>query len=145
MFRTGIETTETNRTLSKQTEKNQKNLQKTFSIRGPSKQLIFFLGLNRNKLKLNLFRLVCFFARPPNFFSVCFGVSDRYQNNRNKQNLKRLICLQICCSFGFPFVCFGCFETPKLPVSIYSETTETNVLFQIVPKLVSVPVSVVSI
>jgi hypothetical protein len=54
---TGIETTETNRTLSKQTETNRKNLQKTFSIRGSSKKLIFFLGSNFKKPKLNLFRL----------------------------------------------------------------------------------------
>ncbi len=45
VFRIGIETTGTNRTLSKQTETNRKNLQKTFSIRGFSKQLIFFLGV----------------------------------------------------------------------------------------------------
>ncbi len=98
VFRTGIETTKTNRTLSKQTKTNRKNLQKMFSIRGSSKQLIFFLGLNRNKPKLNLFRLFfgLFFAKPKILFSVCFGVSDRYRNNRNKQNLwygelKRLI------------------------------------------------------
>ncbi len=98
VFRTCIETTETNRTLSKQTETNQKNLRNTFSIRGSSKQLIFFLGLNRNKPKLNLFWLFfgMFFRQAPKFFSVCFGVSDQYRNNRNKQNLwygelKRLI------------------------------------------------------
>ncbi len=57
VFRTIIETTETNRIFSKQTETNRKNLQKTFSIRGSSKSLIFFLGSNRNKPKLNLFWL----------------------------------------------------------------------------------------
>jgi hypothetical protein len=69
LFQTCIKTTKTNRTLSKQTEtNNQKNLQKTFSIRGSSKQLIFFLGLNRNKQKLKLFRLFfgLFFCQ--NFF-----------------------------------------------------------------------------
>jgi hypothetical protein len=35
-------------------------------------------------------------------------------------------------------VCFGSIETSKYR----SETTETNVLYQIVPKIVSVPVSV---
>jgi hypothetical protein len=25
---------------------------------------------------------------------------------------------QICCCFGWSFVCFGCFQTPKLPVSV---------------------------
>ncbi len=38
-------------------ETNQKNLQKTFSIRGSSKTLVFFLGSKRNKPKRNLFRL----------------------------------------------------------------------------------------
>jgi hypothetical protein len=41
------------------------------------------------------------------------------------------------------FMCFGLIETPKLGVSIRSETFDTNVLFRIVPKLFSVPVSVV--
>jgi hypothetical protein len=36
------------------------------------------------------------------------------------------------------FICFGIIETPKR-----SETFDTNVLFRIVPKLFSVPVSVV--
>ncbi len=36
-------------------ETNRKNLQKTFSISGSSKPLIFFLGLNRIKPKLDLF------------------------------------------------------------------------------------------
>ncbi len=116
VFQAGIETTETNRIFSKQTETNQKKLQKMFSIRWSSKSLIFFLGSNRNKPKLNLFRLflVCFFAKPKIFFSVCFNVLDRYRNNRNKQNfwsgeLKRLIFLKNCCCFGWSFVCFGCF------------------------------------
>ncbi len=54
VFRIGIETTETNRTLSKQTKKN---LQKTFSIRRSPNRKNFFLGSNLNKPKLNLFRL----------------------------------------------------------------------------------------
>jgi hypothetical protein len=32
--------------------------------------------------------------------------------------LKTLIFYQICCCFSWSFVCVGCFETPKLPVSI---------------------------
>jgi hypothetical protein len=75
-----------------------KNLQKTFSIRGSSKSLNFFLGSNRNKPKLNLFLLFfgLLFLETKFFFSVCFDVLDRYRNNRNKQNfwsreLKRLI------------------------------------------------------
>jgi hypothetical protein len=99
VFRTGIETTKTNRIFSKQTEKN---LQKTFSNRGSSKSLIFFLGSNRNKPKLNLFWM--FFGllfhetqqKIFRFVSVYFDVSERYRNNQNKQNLwygelKRLI------------------------------------------------------
>jgi hypothetical protein len=72
VFRTGIETTETNRIFSKQTETNQKNLEKCSLLGGPRNR--FFLGSNRNKLKLDLFRLffVCFFAKPKFFFSVCF-------------------------------------------------------------------------
>jgi hypothetical protein len=64
----------------------QKNLQKTFSIRWSWKLLIFFLSSNRNSICFGWFS-VCFFAKPKRFFSVCFGVSDRYRNNRNKQNL----------------------------------------------------------
>jgi hypothetical protein len=53
-----------------------------------SKQSNFFFGLKRNKPKLNLFRLFfgLFCETKKHFFWVCFGVSDRYQNNRNKQN-----------------------------------------------------------
>jgi hypothetical protein len=79
-------------------ETNRKNLKKTFSIRGSSKPLIFFLSSNRNKPKINLFPLFfgLLFRETKIFFPVCFDVSDRYQNNQNKQNLwygelKRLI------------------------------------------------------
>ncbi len=49
----------------------------------------FFFGLNRNKPKLNLFRLFfgLFRETKNHFFQlvlVCFVVSDRYRNNRNK-------------------------------------------------------------
>ncbi len=63
-----------------------KNLQKSFSIRGSSIPLIFFLGSNRNSICFGCFS-VCFFAKSPQIFSVCFDVSDRYRNNRNKLNL----------------------------------------------------------
>ncbi len=43
--------------------KTEKNLKKTFSIRESLKPLIFFLGSNRNKPKVNLFHL---------FFSLLF-------------------------------------------------------------------------
>jgi hypothetical protein len=77
VFRTGTETTETNR----------KNLQKRSLLGGSSKPLVFFLGSNRNKPKLSLFRLFfgSLFRETKKFFfrfvSVCFDVSDRYQNN----------------------------------------------------------------
>jgi hypothetical protein len=72
VFRISIKTTETNTTLSKQTEKSLKNV---FYIRGSSKQLIFvFLGSNRNKPKINLFRLFfgLSYAKPNNFFFGLF-------------------------------------------------------------------------
>ena len=53
-----------------------------------SKQTKINFGSNRNKPKQDLFR-VCFglFRETKNFFfSVCFGVSNLYGNNRNKQN-----------------------------------------------------------
>jgi hypothetical protein len=91
VFWTSSETTEKNRIFSKQTETNQKIPQKTLSIRGYSKPLIFFLGSNRNKPKLNLFRLffgLLFRETPKIFFrfvSVCFNVSDRYRLFRNTE------------------------------------------------------------
>ncbi len=48
-----------------------KKLQKTFSIRGSSKKLTNFFSV---------------FAKPIKGFLLCFGVPDRYRNNRNKQN-----------------------------------------------------------
>ncbi len=52
-----------------------------------SKWKIKFFGSNRNKPKQDLFR-VCFglFRETQKNFSVCFGVSNLYRNNRNKQN-----------------------------------------------------------
>jgi hypothetical protein len=52
-----------------------------------SKQSIFFsvpTETNRNSICFGCFS-VCF-TKPKNIFSVCFGVLDRYRNNRNKQN-----------------------------------------------------------
>ncbi len=79
VFRTGIETTETNR----------KNLWTTLSTRVSSKRLIFF-RFEPKQTETQSVSVVfqCVFSRnPPKKFSVCFGVSDRYRNNRNKQNL----------------------------------------------------------
>jgi hypothetical protein len=57
VFRTSIET---NRILSKQTETNQKNLKKKFSIRGSSKPWIFFSRLEPKQTETN-------------WNSICFG------------------------------------------------------------------------
>jgi hypothetical protein len=70
----------------KQTEKTSKQR----SLLGYLRNNYFFVGLNRNKPKLNLFRLffsLFFSQNPPKYVLFCFGVSDRYRNNRNKQNL----------------------------------------------------------
>jgi hypothetical protein len=49
--------------------------------------MINFFYSNRNKPKLNLFGLFFgLFRETKKKISVCFGVSDQYQNNRNKQN-----------------------------------------------------------
>ncbi len=53
-----------------------------------SKQTKINFGSNRNKPKQDLFR-VCFglfLETKKKIFSVCFGVSNLYRNNRNKQN-----------------------------------------------------------
>jgi hypothetical protein len=58
-----------------------------FSLGCPRNNQIFFsvrTETNRNPICFGCFS-VCF-AKPKNIFSVCFGVSDRYQNNRNKHN-----------------------------------------------------------
>jgi hypothetical protein len=62
-----------------------------FEPRVSSKQSNFFFGSNRNKSKLNLFRLFFgLFCKTKKhlfwFVLVCFGVSGRYRNNRNRQN-----------------------------------------------------------
>ncbi len=99
-----------------------------------------------------------------NIESLCFGieakqkqpkqtVSKKTEKNeknkkKNRENLKFSVKNGKICSlsncFGWSSVCFGSIETSKLSVSDRSEATETNVLFWIVPKLVSVLVSVVS-
>jgi hypothetical protein len=75
LFRTGIETTETNRILSIKTEKKEK-ISKKCSLLGVLETVNFFLCSNRNKPKLNLFRLFfsLVFRETKFFFSVCFGL-----------------------------------------------------------------------
>ncbi len=119
MFRTSIETTKTNRTLLKQIETNQKNLQKTFS-----QPLIFFLGSNRTNPKLNLFQLFfdLLFRKTKKVFRLfrCFGPVSKQpkQTELMVWGISNVDILTILLLFRFSFVCFGCFETPKLPVLI---------------------------
>jgi hypothetical protein len=122
MFRTGTLTTKTNRNKPK---KSPKNIYPTNLYWGVLETINFFwvrTETNRNSTCLILFRFV-FSQNQAKFFLFCFGVSDQYRNNQNKQNLwygelKRFIFEQISCCFSWSFVCFGCFETPKLPVLI---------------------------
>ncbi len=98
VFRTGIKTTETKRIFSKQTEKISK---KSFLL-GVLKTVNFFSQFEPKQIETQSVSVVFWFAFLGNqkfvfqFVSVCFTVSDRYRNNRNKQNfwygeLKRLI------------------------------------------------------
>ncbi len=124
------------------------------ACRVSSKQSNFFFGSNRNKPKLNLFRLFFgLFHETQNFFfrfvSVCFGVSDRYRNNRNKPKkplnkalyqgiLKTINFFSVRTETNRNSICFGCFsvsffrETPQKNFRFVSvfwtgiETTETN-------------------
>ncbi len=104
--------------------------------------------------KQDLFRL-CFglFRETKNykfrFVSVCFGVSNLYRSNWNKQNCfetnrnnPKLMKNTKICSLSN---CFGWLLFVSVPskhrnsLFLYrTETTETNVLFRIVPQLVSV-------
>jgi hypothetical protein len=124
-------------------ETNQKNLQKMLSFGVSSKQLIFFRfkpKQTENQSVSVVFRCV---RKPKKIWGVCFGVSDRYRNNRNQQNLwfgelKRFIFKQICCCFGWSFFVSVVLKHRNSLFQYESETTETNVLFRIVLKLVSV-------
>jgi hypothetical protein len=119
---------------------------------------------------------VCF-VKPKTKISVCFGVSNLYRNNWNKQNSRdiKTLCFDIELKqprnklfwnkpkqTGKPlnvlrkipkYATYQTVSVGLLFVSVQSkhwnslfryrsETTETNILFWIVPKLVSVPVSV---
>jgi hypothetical protein len=104
----------------------------------PRNNQIFFsvrTETNRNTICFSCF-LVCF-AKPKKFFSVCFGVLDRYRNNQNKQNfietnrknlIKRFLLgvlktVHFFSRFKPKQTCLGCFrfvfcETNKF-VSVY--------------------------
>jgi hypothetical protein len=83
---------------------------------------------------------------------VCFGVSNLYRNNGNKQNrfetkrnnpkLSEKNTKVSNCFVALLFVSVQLKHRNSL-FQYRSETTETNILFQKVPKLVLVPVSVV--
>jgi hypothetical protein len=114
VFRTGIETTN-NRTFC---ETNRKNLyKKTHSIRVSWKQLIFF-GSNRNKPKLNLFRLffsMCGSQHPRKIFSVCFGVSDRYRfETTETRGIKKVYILTNLLLFRLVFSLFRLFQNNEI-------------------------------
>ncbi len=118
VFRTGIETTETNRNKPKKISKKQ------ISIRVSSKQLTFFRS-NRNNLKLNLFWLffgLFFRETKQNFFVLfrCFGLvlKQPKQTELMVWGIKKVHILTNLLLFRLSFVCFGCFETPKLPALI---------------------------
>ncbi len=95
VFRTGINTTETNRISSKQTEKSSINI----LYWGVLKTVNFFSQFEPKQTKTQSVSVVFQFAFSRNqkfFVWVCFDVLDQYRNNRNKQNLwygelKRLI------------------------------------------------------
>jgi hypothetical protein len=68
--------------------RNEKSCKLMPVTRVSSKQTKINFGSNRNKLKQDLFRVFfgLFRETKKNFFSVCFGVSNLYRNNRNKHN-----------------------------------------------------------
>ncbi len=114
-------------------ETNRKNLHKTFSIRGSSKSLIFFLGSNQNKLEINLFWLffdLLFRETQKNFFGLfrCFGpvLKQPKQTQLMVWGLKKVDILTNLLLFRLAFVCFGCFKTPKLPVSILKRNSQNK-------------------
>jgi hypothetical protein len=104
----------------------------------------FFSGLFRcfgpvskqpKQTQLNLFRLffsVC--GSPPKILSFSPSVfwSGIETTETNKTygmgNLKGLYFNKICCFFGWSFVCFGCFKTPKLPVLILKRNNRNKCL-----------------
>ncbi len=81
---------------------------------------------NRNSICFGWFSVS--FAKPKKFFSVCFGVSDRYRNNQNKQNFletnrknlqkmfsirgssKPLFFFSVRTKTNRNSICFGCFS-----------------------------------
>ncbi len=116
VFRTSIKTTKTN-TFSKQTKKIPKNP----LYQGVLETINFFRfePKQTETRSVSVVFGVCGSQKIIFWFvSVCLGVSDRYRNNRNKPKQTKKLFLGFRCCFSWSFVYFGCFETPKLPVSI---------------------------
>jgi hypothetical protein len=124
-----------------------------------SKQTFFCFGSNRNKPELDLFRF-CFGKFRITKKRIYLFVSvfrNRFKTERNKKSLfrnkpKPKKNTLLCNGHGrghvhghghFSFVSVMSKRRNKL-FRYRSETSETNVLFRIVPKLVSVPFSVIS-
>ncbi len=107
----------------------------------------------QNMLSIKLFWLVfCFFWFNRNIEILCFGiepkqtVSKQTKTNQNNPKFFEKIpkyALYHTVSVAFLFVLVE-FKHRNSLFLYRTDTNETNVLFQIVPKLVSVPVSVVS-
>ncbi len=146
VFRTYIETTQTNRTVTNQTESNPKFSEKYQNM------------LSKKKL----FRLVfCLFRFNRNIKTRCFGLefetteTNCFETNQNK--LKQTETTRNNTKFYEKIPIYALYKTVSVDllfVSVQSkyqnslfrfrsETTETNILFRIVLKLVSVPDSAV--
>jgi hypothetical protein len=106
-------------------ETNRKNLQKTFSIRGSSKPLILFLGSNRNKPKLSLFRLSfgLLFRETKHFFFGLYQFVSMFRTGIETTGTKRTYgmgnkkvdILTKLLLFRFVFCLFQLFRNTKTP------------------------------
>ncbi len=99
-------------------ETNRKNLQKTFSIRGSLKPLIFFLGWNQNKPKLNLFRFA--FSRTPKFFCqfvsmLWTGIETTETKRAYSRGMKKVDILTNLLLFRLVFCFFRLFRNTESP------------------------------
>ncbi len=121
VFRTGIETTETNRIFSKQTEK----ISKKRSLLGGPWNSFFFLGSNRNEPNSICFSCfsVCFFEKPTKFFLVrcglfwCFGPVSKQpkQTELMVWGIKKLDIFTNLLLFRLVFCLFRSFRNTKTP------------------------------
>jgi hypothetical protein len=133
VFRTYIETTETNRTVSykpKQTKATLNILKNT---------QIYSL--------LNCLVGLLFVSVQSNIKTICFGIEAKQpkqtvsKQTKKNEKIEKYAPYQTV-SVGLLFVLVQSKHRKSL-FRYRNETTETNVLFRIVPKLVSFPVSVV--